>query len=75
MESKERQYTFRDLQAMNTKKKLFQAALQLMKNRGYDNFTVREVCQLAETSTGNFYNHFNSKEQPDLAFDVVLLVC
>ncbi|WCM60741.1 TetR/AcrR family transcriptional regulator [Paenibacillus polymyxa] len=63
MENKEKQYTSRELQALNTKKKLFQAALQLMKNKGYDNFTVREVCKIAGTSTGNFYNYFNSKEQ------------
>lgn len=63
MENSEKKYTSRELQANNTKKKLFQAALQLMDNKGYENFTVREVCQLAGTSTGNFYNYFDSKEQ------------
>lgn len=63
MENQEKTYRSRELQALNTKKKLFQAALQLMENKGYDNFTVREVCQAAGTSTGNFYNYFNSKDQ------------
>ncbi len=55
--------TSREIQALNTKKKLFKAALELMKNKGYDNLTIREICQKAGTSSGNFYNYFNGKEQ------------
>ncbi|WP_431086665.1 TetR/AcrR family transcriptional regulator [Paenibacillus sp. 8b26] len=63
MESQARKLTTRELKALNTKKKLFQATLELMKNKGYDNFTIREVCKIAGTSTGSFYNYFDSKEQ------------
>lgn len=33
-----------------------------MKEVGYDNLTVRKICEVAEILTGKFYSFFKSKE-------------
>lgn len=57
------QLTSRDLQALQTKKNLFDVTMQMMKTKGYDNITIRGICEKAGTSTGTFYNYFENKEQ------------
>ncbi|MBQ3404243.1 MAG: TetR/AcrR family transcriptional regulator [Oscillospiraceae bacterium] len=48
---------------LKIKKSIFEAALPLIKAKGYDNVTIRDICSAAEISTGMFYRHFESKEQ------------
>jgi len=49
-------------QAENTRKKLFNAALNVMKEKGYEQTTIREICKRANTSLGSFYTYFKSKD-------------
>lgn len=49
-------------QAFLTKKKLFNTAIKLIKEKGYDNVTVSEICKSSEVAKGTFYVHFKSKE-------------
>lgn len=55
--------TKRKAQAMETRETIFQAALDLMSQIGYEKMTIRTICQKANVSTGAFYHHFSSKEE------------
>lgn len=46
-----------------SKTKLLDAALQVIRTRGYTATTVDEVCKAAGVSKGSFFHHFKSKEE------------
>lgn len=48
--------------AVLTKNKVFETAIELIKEKGYDNVTVSEICQKAGVAKGTFYVHYKSKE-------------
>ncbi|MCV6599364.1 MAG: TetR/AcrR family transcriptional regulator, partial [Alphaproteobacteria bacterium] len=58
----EKKNTNRQLQAQNTKKKLFIAAMELFQKKGFYRTTISDITKLANTSKGSFYTHFKSKE-------------
>lgn len=54
--------TKRKIQALNTKNKIFNTAMELIKKDGYDNISISQICKEAKISIGAFYHHFKSKE-------------
>ena len=48
--------------AADTKNKIFETAVTLIKSKGYNNVTVSEICQAAGLAKGSFYVHYDSKE-------------
>jgi AcrR family transcriptional regulator len=60
--------TKRKLQAMETKKRIFNAANELMKKKGFDNMTIQEIQERAGVSVGTFYHYFKSKQ--DVFFEL-----
>lgn len=52
----------RQKQAIETELKIVKTALSLIKSKGYENTSIREICSAAGISTGAFYHHFKSKE-------------
>lgn len=52
----------RQLQGAETKKKIFQAARQLVMERGIENVSVDSIVEAADLSKGAFYVHFKSKD-------------
>jgi AcrR family transcriptional regulator len=46
-----------------TLRRLVDAALTILANKGYANATIDEIVQQAECSKGAFYHHFSSKEE------------
>lgn len=50
------------LQAAETKKKIFEAARQLISVHGFENVSVDSIVETAEVSKGAFYVHFKSKD-------------
>ena len=48
--------------AADTKNKIFETAVTLIKSKGYKNVTVSEICQAAGLAKGSFYVHYDSKE-------------
>ena len=48
--------------AAETKRKIFETAVQLIKENGYNNVTVSGICKSAGVAKGSFYVHYNSKE-------------
>ncbi len=55
--------TPRSHKAIIAKRKIFDTAMHLFVERGYDNVTVDDIVSAAATSKGAFYNHFVSKDQ------------
>lgn len=45
-----------------TREKIFQAALNLIKERGYEQTTLVDICKAAGIASGTFYHHFASKQ-------------
>ncbi len=57
----------RQLQALETKKRILNVALELFQEKSFSNVTVDEIIEKAQTSKGAFYNHFKSKH--DIFFE------
>jgi TetR/AcrR family transcriptional repressor of nem operon len=51
----------------NSKTKLLDAAVQVIRQKGYEATTVDDICTEAEVSKGAFFHHFGSKEELALA--------
>ncbi|MCI9272204.1 MAG: TetR/AcrR family transcriptional regulator [Dorea sp.] len=52
----------KEMKNRKMKEHIFNVALSMMKQIGFENLTIRMICQEAEISTGMFYKHFSSKE-------------
>ncbi len=61
------QNKLQERQAEN-KKKLMNAAIQIIEKDGIDKITVRNVCKEAGVATGLFYYYFQNKDELLLAF-------
>lgn len=48
--------------AIITKNKLFETAIELIKEKGYDSVTISQICEKAGVAKGTFYVHYKSKE-------------
>lgn len=51
-----------DRRITKSKKALRDAMVELMEERGFDGFTVNDLCERANLNRGTFYNHFHDKE-------------
>ena len=54
--------TNRKLQAQATYEKIYDAAMSLVEKKGFNNITVKDICEKAGVAVGSFYNYFNSKD-------------
>lgn len=52
----------RELQAIETQKKLLETSIDLIIKKGYDNVTVSEICSACQVAKGTFYIYFESKK-------------
>ncbi len=60
---KAKKLTKRQLQAIETRNRLFQTAKELFIEHGYEMVSVDDIVEKAGTSKGAFYAHFKSKDQ------------
>lgn len=51
-----------------TRERIFNAALDLIKTKGYDQTTLVDICQQADIATGTFYHYFHSKQDIIIAY-------
>lgn len=58
---KKKRVTSRKIQAKKTKSRLFNSAVSLMDEHGYDNVTIEEISGKAGVSVGTFYHYYKSK--------------
>ena len=49
-----------------TEKRIVEAAIQLFKEKGYENTSVAEICKVSHVTKGTFYYHYANKD--DLTF-------
>lgn len=59
----EKKLTMRQKQAMESRRKLLDAATELFNEKGYQETGVQEICTHAGLSVGVFYHYFNSKQE------------
>jgi len=54
--------TKRQVQAEQTKQKIFESAIEEFESRGYDNVAIEDICKKCGISKGTFYVHYKSKD-------------
>ena len=59
----------RQLSAMNTRQKLINAALKILRQNGFNTVNVEDITKAAGVAKGSFYTYFKRKE------DIVLEIC
>lgn len=64
-----RKKTAKELQSEETKLRIKNCAIQLFKEKGYNNTSINDIAEKADSSIGGFYHHFKSKE--DIVFYVI----
>lgn len=55
-------------EAGSTRQRILSAALIIMKTKGYQGTTIRDICQKVGIAPSSFYSHFHSKS--DLLRDI-----
>ena len=58
------------VKAEETRERILDAALQLFREKGFDETTMRDIAAEAEVATGGAYYYFRSKEELVMAFYV-----
>lgn len=55
--------TRREQTTNETRRIIFDTAIELFSKKGYERVTVDDICEQAGVAKGTFYNHFKSKNQ------------
>lgn len=45
-----------------TKERIFQAAKRILQKKGYEELSIKNICEEAGVSNGSFYHHFRTKD-------------
>ena len=53
--------TNRRQQAIDTRNRIYSAAIELMEHKGFENITIAEISRKSNVSVGAFYHYFESK--------------
>ena len=48
--------------SMETREKIFQAAKRILQKKGYEELSIKNICEEAGVSNGSFYHHFKTKD-------------
>lgn len=56
-------------QALNTKKNIYEAAITLVQEKGFENVSIEDITTRANTAKGTFYLYFRSKQ--DLIYHTI----
>ena len=54
--------TKRQQQAAESRKRIFDSAMKLINNKGFENVSISDICKSAKCSVGTFYHYFPSKD-------------
>ena len=60
--SNRKEKTSRDIQAEKSRKRIYEAAIDLIADQGFDETSISDICREANCSVGAFYHHFPSKD-------------
>ena len=50
------------LKSKETKDNIFRAAKHILQKKGYDQLSIKNICEEAGVSNGSFYHHFKTKD-------------
>ncbi|MCI8319780.1 MAG: TetR/AcrR family transcriptional regulator [Dorea sp.] len=50
------------LKSKETKAKIFKAAKHILQKKGYEELSIKNICEEAGVSNGSFYHHFKTKD-------------
>ena len=50
------------LKSRETRAKIFQAAKRILQKQGYEQLSIKNICEEAGVSNGSFYHHFKTKD-------------
>lgn len=50
------------LKSRETKARIFQAAKTILQQKGYEELSIKNICEEAGVSNGSFYHHFKTKD-------------
>lgn len=50
------------LKSKETKERIFQAAKRILQKNGYEDLSIKKICEEAGVSNGSFYHHFKTKD-------------
>lgn len=50
------------LKSKETKDKIFRAAKHILQKKGYEQLSIKNICEEAGVSNGSFYHHFKTKD-------------
>lgn len=56
------QLSKQQLKSKETKERIFQAAKNILQKSGYENLSIKNICDEAGVSNGSFYHHFKTKD-------------
>ena len=48
--------------SLETKRKIFRAAKSILQKKGYEELSIKNICEEAGVSNGSFYHHFKTKD-------------
>ena len=50
------------LKSMETKARIFNASKRILQKQGYEQLSIKNICEEAGVSNGSFYHHFKTKD-------------
>lgn len=60
--SEKEQLSKQQQKSRETKEKIFRAAKQILQKKGYEELSIKNICEEAGVSNGSFYHHFRTKD-------------
>lgn len=58
----DRELSRQQLKSKETKARIFRAAKDILKKKGYEELSIKNICEEAGVSNGSFYHHFKTKD-------------
>lgn len=62
LRSDDRELSRQQLKSKETKARIFMAAKDILKKKGYEELSIKNICEEAGVSNGSFYHHFKTKD-------------
>ena len=62
MDHEIQELTKQQLKSQETKRKIFRAAKHILQKKGYEQLSIKNICEEAGVSNGSFYHHFKTKD-------------
>ena len=60
--NEEKELSRQQQKSRETKEKIFQAAKRILQKKGYEELSIKNICEEAGVSNGSFYHHFKTKD-------------